>query len=100
MSSGNGSNGNGHGAPAVIGPDFVPDEAMMTRLATEALRSAALAPAQAGEVGAPSVGAVEDLTRAFVGQSFLAPPLPPMPDLSTVLSGLSIPGEWSGPVGG
>ncbi|MDQ1496751.1 MAG: cysteine desulfurase / selenocysteine lyase [Actinomycetota bacterium] len=101
MSSSNGNgNGNGHGQPAVIGPEFVPDEAMMTRMAAEALRSAAL-PAMAPEaVTAPAGGGAEALTRAFIGQGspFSAPPLPPPPDLSRLLSGLHIPGEWTGPI--
>src|SRR4051794_29123684 len=98
MSSGNGNgNGNGHGQPAVIGPDFVPDEAMMARLASEALQAAAL-PAMSGEdMTGPPVAAAEALARSFVGQSFAVPTLPPQPDLSRVLSGLHIPGEWSGP---
>ena len=79
MSSSNGNgngNSNGHGQPAVIGPEFMPDEAMMARLATEALQAAAL-PA---------------MSRAFVGQSVIAPPLPPPPDLTRVCAGRTAPG--------
>jgi cysteine desulfurase/selenocysteine lyase len=99
MSSANGNgngNGNGHGQPAVIGPDFVPDEAMLAQLAGEALRAAALPAAGGGapaDVSPSAAGSAAAAPRGALGPSFLAPPLTPPISLSEALSGLQIPGQ-------